>query len=296
MSSMTRDVSAAGSYKGWYIGVKQREKIFDILSYVFLTAGSILTLFPFLWMISTSLKETQYLLQFPPQWIPNPVNIQNYIDVWDLVPLAKGFQNSFTIAIIGTFGVLFSSSLAGFSFAKLEFPGRDKLLILLMSAMMIPGMVLLIPQFLLFKELEWINTFKPLIIPSFFGAIYETFFFRQYYRTIPQDLIDAAQIDGASTFTIYLRIAVPLAKPVFATLSVLAFMWRWNDYMGPLIYLSDIEKQTLPVMIGTFQSQYSTAYGLMMAASVLSILPIIVLFFFMQRYFVEGITMSGLKG
>ncbi len=296
MATVTRDASNANRHWGWYIDTKQREKIGDILSYLFLTAGSILTLFPFLWMISTSLKETQYVLQFPPQWIPNPVNFQNYVDVWDLVPLAQGFKNSFWVATTGTIGVLFASSLAGFAFAKLEFPGRDRLLILLMATMMIPGIVLLIPQFLLYRELHWINTFKPLIIPSFFGAVYETFFFRQYFRTVPRDLIDAAQIDGASFITIYWRIAVPLAKPVFATLAVLAFMWRWNDYMGPLIYLHDIEKQTLPVMISTFQSQYITAYGLMMAASVLSILPIIILFFFMQRYFVEGITMTGLKG
>ncbi|GAB4429037.1 MAG: carbohydrate ABC transporter permease [Anaerolineae bacterium] len=247
-------------------------------------------------MLSTSLKETQYVLQFPPQWIPNPITFQHYVDVFELLPLAQGFANSFFVAITGTIGVLGASSLAAFAFAKLEFPGRDRIFILLLMTMMIPGAVLLIPQFLLFRSLGWVNTFNPLIIPSFFGAIYETFFFRQFFRSIPNELIDAAKIDGASYITIYWRIVAPLSRPVFATLAVLAFMWRWNDYMGPLIYLSDIEKQTIPVMISTFQSQYLTAYGLMMAASVLSILPVITLFFFMQRYFVEGITLTGLKG
>jgi len=280
----------------WSLNTKTYSRLVKTVSYVALTVGSFFTIFPFLWMLSTSLKETQYVLQFPPQWIPNPITFQHYRDVFDLLPLAQGFVNSFFVSITGTVGVLFASSLAGYSFAKLEFPGRDRIFVLLMMTMMIPGTVLLIPQFLLFRSLGWVNTFKPLIIPSFFGAIYETFFFRQFFRTIPNELIDAAKIDGASFFTIYWRVVAPLAKPVFATLAVLSFMWRWNDYMGPLIYLSDIQMQTLPVMISTFQSQYLTAYGLMMAASVLSILPVIVLFFFMQRYFVEGITLSGLKG
>lgn len=278
------------------MSTKTTERLVKLVSYGVLTLGSLFTLFPFLWMISTSLKEQQFLLQFPPQWIPDPVNVQNYVDVWSQVPLARGFLNSFFVATTGTIGVLAASSIAGFSFAKLRFPGRDRIFIALLATMMIPGAVLLIPQFLLFRSLKWVNTFNPLIIPSFFGAVFEAFLFRQFFRSLPDDLIDAAKVDGASYFTIYWRIALPLSKPVIATLAVLAFMWRWNDYMGPLIYLQDINTQTLPVMISTFQSQYITAYGLMMAASVLSILPIIVLFFFMQRNFVEGITMTGLKG
>lgn len=278
------------------MNTRTTDRLTKTIAYTALTLGSLFTLFPFLWMISTSLKEQQYVLQFPPQWIPNPVNTQNYIDVWSQVPLARGFLNSAFVSVTGTIGVLLASSLAGFSFAKLRFPGRDRIFIMLLATMMIPGAVLLIPQFLLFRSLHWVNTFNPLIIPSFFGAVFETFFFRQFFRSLPDDLIDAAKVDGASFFTIYWRVALPLAKPALATLAVLAFMWRWNDYMGPLIYLQDPNSQTLPVMISTFQSQYITAYGLMMAASVLSILPIIILFFFMQRNFVEGITMTGIKG
>ena len=278
------------------MNTKTTDRLTKTIAYTALTLGSLFTLFPFLWIISTSLKEQQYVLQFPPQWIPNPVNTQNYIDVWSQVPLARGFLNSAFVSVTGTVGVLLASSLAGFSFAKLRFPGRDRIFIMLLATMMIPGAVLLIPQFLLFRSLHWVNTFNPLIIPSFFGAVFETFFFRQFFRSLPDDLIDAAKVDGASFFTIYWRVALPLSKPAVATLAVLAFMWRWNDYMGPLIYLQDPNSQTLPVMISTFQSQYITAYGLMMAASVLSILPIIILFFFMQRNFVEGITMTGIKG
>jgi multiple sugar transport system permease protein len=156
--------------------------------------------------------------------------------------------------------------------------------------------LLLIPQFLLFRELGWINTLNPLIVPSFFGAPFETFFFRQFFRSIPDDLIDAAEVDGASFFHIYRAIVLPLSGPVFATLGVLAFMARWNDYIGPLIYLHDTEKQTLPVMISTFQSQYTSDYPHMMAVAMLSILPIIVVFLFAQRYFIEGVTLTGLKG
>ncbi|MBX3084421.1 MAG: carbohydrate ABC transporter permease [Anaerolineae bacterium] len=265
-------------------------------SYLILSVGSIFMLFPFLWMISTSLKQTQYILQFPPQWIPNPVNTQNYVDIWSQIPLARGFLNSAFISITGTVGVLVASSLAGFSFAKLRFPGRDKIFVVLLVTLMIPGAILLVPQFILYKNLRWVGTYNPLIIPSLFGAVYETFFFRQFFRGLPNDLIDAAKIDGASLFTIFWRIAVPLSRPVFATLAVLAFMWRWNDYMGPLIYLQDPNMQTVPVLISSFQSQYLTQYGMLMAASVLSILPIVILFFILQRYFVEGIAMTGLKG
>jgi multiple sugar transport system permease protein len=272
------------------------ERLIKIGSVTVLLVGAIFMIFPFVWMVSTSLKQEQYLVQFPPQIIPDPVNWKNYIDVWSKVPLLQGFFNSLFVSVTGTIGVLMASSLAGFAFAKLDFPGRERIFIILLITLMIPGAVLLIPQFLMFRSLKWVNTFNPLIIPSLFGAIYETFFFRQYFRTLPNDLIDAAKIDGASFLTIFLRVAVPLARPVFASLGVLAFMFRWNDYTGPLIYLQDPKMQTLPVMISTFQGQYITAYGLMMAISVLSILPILILFIFLQRYFVQGITLSGIKG
>jgi multiple sugar transport system permease protein len=278
------------------LNTKDTARVGKFLSYGVLIAGSLFVVFPFLWMLSTSLKEEQYLLRFPPQWLPNPLTLNNYRDVFELVPLVRGFLNSSFISLMGTFGVLLASSLAGFGFAKLRFPGRDRIFVALLATLMIPGAVLLIPQFLLFRGLGWLDTFNPLIIPSFFGAVYETFFFRQFFRTLPNDLLDAAKIDGASFLTIYWRIALPLSKPVFATMGILAFMGRWNDYLGPLIYLQDPMKQTVPVMISTFQSQYITAYGLLMAGSVLSILPIIVLFFFLQRYFVEGIVFTGLKG
>lgn len=267
-----------------------------LLSYVLLGIGAITTLFPFAWMLSTSLKAEQYVMQVPPQWIPNPIVWNNYVEIWDLVPLAAGFRNSATIAVLGTIGVLLSSSIAGFAFAKLDFPGREVLFMCTLATMMIPAAVLLVPQFLLFRELNWIDTLKPLIVPSFFGAAFETFFFRQYFRTIPDDLIDAAEVDGASFFHIYRAIVLPLSGPVLATLGLFAFMWRWNDYMGPLIYLHSTEKQTLPVMISTFQSQYTSDYPRMMAVAVLSILPIVVAFLFAQRRFIEGITMTGLKG
>jgi multiple sugar transport system permease protein len=265
-------------------------------AYLLLGAGSLFMVLPFLWMISTSLKEQEYVLRVPPEWIPNPIVWQNYLRIWELVPLAAGFRNSLLVAVIGTFGVLVASSLAGFAFAKLQFPGREALFLLALATMMIPGAVLLIPQFVLFRQLGWVNTLLPLIVPSLFGAPYETFFFRQFFRTIPDELVDAAKIDGCSFFRIYWAIMLPLATPVLAALTILAFMWRWNDFLGPLIYLHKPERQTLPVMIATFQSQYISDYAPMMAVSVLSMLPIIVLFLLAQRYFIEGITMTGLRG
>jgi multiple sugar transport system permease protein len=265
-------------------------------AYLALGAGGIFMLLPFLWMISTSLKPSAYVLQMPPQWIPNPIAWENYLTIWELVPLAAGFRNSALVAVVGTVGVLAASSLAGFAFAKLQFPGREALFIVALGTMMIPGAVLLIPQFVLFRQLGWINTLLPLIVPSLFGAPYETFFFRQFFRTIPDELVDAATIDGCSFFGIYWRLMLPLATPVIAALTILAFMWRWNDFLGPLIYLHKPDRQTLPVLIATFQSQYISDYAPMMAVSVLSMLPIILLFFLAQRYFIEGITMTGLRG
>lgn len=266
------------------------------LAYLLLTTGGLFTLFPFVWMLSTSLKDQQFVLQVPPQWIPHPFAWHNYLDIWQQVPLAAGFRNSFLVAALGTLGVLLASSAAGFAFAKLRFPGRDKLLTIALATMMIPGVVLLIPQFVLFRTLGWIDTLLPLIVPSFFGAPYETFFYRQFFRTIPNDLVDAAKIDGCSFWRIYWQIMLPLSGPVTATLTILAFMWRWNDFMGPLIYLHHPNRQTIPVLISTFTSQYVSDFSHMMAIAVLSLLPILIVFAVAQRHFVSGITMSGIRG
>lgn len=272
-----------------------RHRLVTVVAWMMLLVGGIFTVFPFAWMLSTSFKDQKFVMQVPPQWIPDPVVWANYVDIWNIVPLANGFVNSTLVAVVGTLGVLFASSLAGYAFAKLDFPGRDKLFLGALVTMMIPGAVLLIPQFILFKSLGWVDTLLPLIVPSLFGATYETFFFRQYFRGIPDELIDAAKMDGSGFFRIYGGIMVPLSKPVFATMGILGFMGRWNDYMGPLIYLHHIDRQTLPVMIATFQSQYTSDYPHMMAVSVLSMLPIILVFLFAQDFFVEGITMTGLK-
>lgn len=268
----------------------------DVLAYAVLSAGGVFTIFPFVWMISTSLKADQYILEFPPVWIPSPIAWNNYVDVWGLVPVLSGFVNSLTVAVIGTAGTVMASSLAGFAFAKLQFPGRERLFLIALGSMMVPAAVLLIPQFMLFREFKWINTLLPLIVPSLFGGAYDTFFFRQFFRTLPDELLDAAKIDGAGFFRIFATIAVPLSTPVFATMTLLNFMGRWNDYLGPVIYLHDIERQTLPVLISTFQSQYISQYNFMMTLSVMSMIPIIILFLFTQRYFIEGITTTGLKG
>jgi multiple sugar transport system permease protein len=258
--------------------------------------GAVAMVLPFLWMLSTSLKSQGEAMVYPPRWIPNPILWSNYVDVVQSFPFTIFALNSVKIALVGTVGQLISTSLAAYAFARMNFPGRNLLFILLLSTLMVPGHVTMIPTFILFNALGWVNTHYPLMVPAWFGGAFGTFLIRQFFHTVPKEYSDAAAIDGAGHGAIFARIYVPLAKPVLATLALFTFMNHWNEFLLPVIYLTDPEKLTLTVGLSTFRQQYSTLYHYLMAGTLLSIIPIFVLFVLLQKYFVRGIVMSGLKG
>jgi len=286
------------------------EVLGDVVSYLLLSIGAVTMLIPFIWMLNTSLQDVGILLKGGSlmSLIPNPIAWWNYIDVWKKIPFARFFLNSIFVAIVVTFGQVFTSSLAAYSFSRLKFYGRDKLFFAYIATMMIPGAVTIIPLFILlsgyikitlfgrvFELLKWMDTYKALTVPAMFSA-YGTFMLRQFFMTLPSDLEDAAKIDGCSFFGIYWRIILPLSKPALATLTTFTFMGSWGSFMWPLIIINSAEKFTLPVGLAYFQGSYGTEWGLLMAGSVIVTLPIILIFVFNQRFFVEGIKLTGIKG
>jgi multiple sugar transport system permease protein len=265
-------------------------------TYAALIVGSIIFSIPFLWMISTSLKEPADLFHYPPIWIPDPIQWQNYVAVYNMIPLLTFVKNTLIIVAFNLVGQLASSSLAAFGFARLRFAGRDTLFLLVLATMMLPGFVTMIPNFVLFKLFGWLNSNKPLIVPAFFGSAFYIFLLRQFFLSLPRELDEAAELDGCSPLDIYWRIILPLAKPVLATVAVFCFISNWNDFFGPLIYLNSLDKMTLALGLALIRTQFHTVQHLMMAASVMSVLPIIVIFFLAQNYFVQGIALTGRTG
>jgi len=274
----------------------RRRLLYGALYAVFGLA-SLTYLLPFAWLLSTSLKLDGRELSMPPEWLPNPVAWQNYYRALTVVPMLLFLKNTVIITVCATAGGLLSASLAGYGFARLHFPGRGFLFTLCLSTLMLPGIVTLIPEFLLFKQIGWLNTYLPLIVPwSLGGHAFGIFLFRQYCLTIPLDFDEAARVDGANAFRIWWSIILPLSKPVLATIAILAFIHHWNDFLRPLVFLLDKDLRTLAIGLRLFRSEYLVQWNLMMAASALMLLPILVLFFAAQRYFVQGIVMSGIKG
>jgi multiple sugar transport system permease protein len=265
--------------------------------FILLVVFALFFILPFLWIISTSLKGDTQIFTIPPQWIPDVFHWENYAKVFDRMPFLTYLKNSVFISAVTIIGTIISSSLVAYAFGCLNWPGRDVLFIIVLVTMMLPLQVTMIPLFVLFKEIGWLNTFKPLTIPAFFGGgAFNIFLLRQFFLTIPNDLTDSARIDGCSELRIYWSIVLPLAKPALATVAILTFMFSWNDFLGPLIYLSDKMKGTLALGLGMFVGQYVTEWSVLMAASLLMMLPMILIFFFFQKYFIQGFTMSGLKG
>jgi multiple sugar transport system permease protein len=332
-----------------------------------LVTGGVIFIVPFVWLVTTSLKEDEEIFQFPPVWVPHqqvmvtvagkdaglarlkadgrtvvelkesetawtvqlysaeqnapvpgskPFEVQkgdltkvktfaprwkNYLDALTFLPPetlhgALYLFNTVLVTVLSIVGTILSSSLVAFAFARLKWPGRDLLFVLMLSTMMLPATVTLIPVFLIYRGLGWIDTLQPLWVGAFFAAPFNVFLLRQFFLTIPNDLEDAAKIDGCSYFRIYWNIMLPLIKPALAALTILAFMASWNNFMGPLIYISSPEKMTLAYALRLFQSAHSSEYGMLMAASTLVMLPVLLVFFFTQRYFIEGVTLTGMKG
>ncbi len=276
----------------------KRELLRKGITYVALTAIGVTMLLPFLWMLSTSLKEPQAIYAFPPKWIPEPVIVESYLKVWKIVPFARFYLNSIFVAFCVTIGQVMTSAFAAYAFSRLRFAGRDKLFFAYLATMMIPYSVILVPVYMLMVYFRWIDTYKALIIPAMFTA-YGTFMLRQFFMTIPRELEDAARIDGCSLFGIFWKIILPLSKPALATLTMFTFMASWNNFMWPLLVTNSQEKATLPVGLSYFQEVYQYTqpdWSLLMAGSLLAVLPVVIVFVFNQRFFVEGIKLSGIKG
>lgn len=280
-----------------WLGKKRiRGTIRSILLHASLIPAAFVFMMPFLWMLSTSLKPDTQFYEYPPVIIPSPFQWSNYPDAVTYITFFLYLRNTLTIAIFATVGVLISSSLVAYSLARIPWPGRNFLFILTVATLMLPFQVTMIPLFIIFKNLGWVNSWFPLIIPHWFGGALYIFLLRQFFLTIPQELSEAARIDGASEFKIYRSVIIPLAKPALATVAIFEFIARWRDYIGPLIYLSDQKLYVLSLGIYEYRSQYGAEWGLLMAASVLITLPIILLFFFLQKIFVQGIALTGIKG
>jgi multiple sugar transport system permease protein len=266
------------------------------LAHLLLGLGAVAMVVPFLWMISTAIKPEGEVFLFPPEWIPHPIVWSNFADALSKFPFVNASVNSLLVSSLSTLGQLFSCSLAGFAFARHRFPGRNVIFAVLMATLMIPGAVTLIPVFVIMKQLGWIDTLYPLILPSFCGGAFGTFLLRQFFLTIPHEMDEAARIDGASHLAIFYRIILPLSRPALAVVALLTFLGSWTDFFGPLIYLNDPSTYTLSLGLLQYQSLHAIHWGQLMAASVLFILPIIVLFLITQKTFIQGITMTGLKG
>lgn len=267
------------------------------LFYTFLCALALLYALPFLWMLSTSLKDDVQTYHVPPIWIPNPMRFSNSPEALTRQPFNLFFLNTIQYSVLSALGSLLSAALVAYGFSRLRWWGRDILFFICISTMMIPFQVRMIPLYITFKELDWLNSYKPLIIPHFFGEPYYIFLLRQFFLTIPQELSDAARVDGASELGILWRIILPLAKPALAVVALFQFMWAWNDYLGPLIYLNRVELFPISLGLQQFRSQFvdQLAWPYLMAASTVTILPVIVIFFIAQKTFVEGITVTGIK-
>ena len=253
-------------------------------------------LLPFIWMISTSFKEPFQVFTFPPEFIPNPWSIAGYQKIFTIAPIGNWVLNSLYVASVITVCQLLFSSLAAYAFARIQFPGRDVIFMGYLATMMVPGQVTLIPGYILMKYFGWIDTMSALTVPFLFGSAFGTFLLRQFFMTIPTDLEDAACIDGAGYLRTYMRIILPLAKPALATLGVFVFLSFWNDFLWPLIVINTNERRTLQVGLAVLsQGYYGTDWTALMAGTVISLIPILIIFFSAQRYFVQGITLTGIK-
>jgi len=265
--------------------------------YLLLGLGAIFVCIPFVWMLSTSLKDEASVFLFPPEWVPRPVQPQNYLEAMTVLPFGVFFRNTLITTLVPIVGALASCSLVAYSFSRLRWPGRDALFLIVLATMMLPEQVTMIPQFILFKNLGWVDTFWPLIIPPYFAVgSFNIFLLRQFFMTIPLEMDDAAEIDGASILGIYWRIILPLSKPALAAVSIFVFQAHWNDFLYPLIYLHSKNNFTLALGLRAFQGQYGTDWNLLMAASLVVMAPLLILFFVAQRYFIQGVVFSGVKG
>lgn len=260
-----------------------------------LILGALWMVVPFLWMLSTSLKTNDATLAVPPQWIPDPATLDNYWRVAEVFPVGRFFLNSVLVSVTATLGQLLTASMAAYAFARIPWRGRQAVFLLYLATLMIPMQVTLTPLFILMTWLGWTNTYQALILPASFSA-FGTFLLRQYFLTIPKELEEAAFVDGASHWTVYSRIVMPLARPGLAALAIFAFMGNWNSFLWPLVVTTDPQLMTLPLGLATLHGRWYTEWNLVMAGAVINVLPMIGVFLLAQKQFIKGMTLSGLKG
>jgi ABC-type glycerol-3-phosphate transport system permease component len=264
------------------------------LLYLLLIVSSLLMIVPFYWSVGTSLKLERFVFASPPQWWPDPVSMQSYVNILTRIPFLRYFTNSVFVAVATTLGHVFFDTLAAYAFAKLKFPGRDKIFFLFLLVLMVPSQVNLIPVYRIMNTLHWIDTYLALIIPNL-TSVFGIFMMRQFLMSIPNELLDSARIDGCNEFQVFHKIALPLAIPGIATLVILTFMDRWNDFLWPRIVINSEKLFTLPVGLAQLQMKNTSNEAQIMAGTVLTALPMIIVFLFMQRQFIEGMTAGALK-
>jgi ABC-type glycerol-3-phosphate transport system permease component len=265
------------------------------VGYALAGCGAVLFLLPLFWMISSSLKPDYQVLEFPPRWLPEPIQWSNYPDALTYVPFGRYALNTLFIAVGMIVGHVLSCTIVAYGFARLRAPGKNKLFLVLLATMMLPYPVTMVPLYIGFKSVGWVNTFLPLIVPAFFGSPFYIFLLRQFFLTIPPELEDAARIDGANTPQTLWYILLPNLKPALTAVTVFTFQAAWNDFLPPLIYLHDQSKYTIALGLNFFRSSYDIRWGHLMAASLVTMLPVIIVFFLAQRLFIQGITLTGIK-
>jgi ABC-type glycerol-3-phosphate transport system permease component len=264
--------------------------------YALLIAGSLVFLLPLFWAVSSSLKPDYQVLEFPPRWIPDPVRWQNYPEALSYIPFGHYTINTLIIAVGAIAGNLLSCTLIAYGFARLNAPGKNVLFVLMLSTMMLVDPVRIIPMYIEFKALDWIDKFLPLIVPAFFGSPFYIFLLRQFFLNIPRELEDAALIDGATRLQILWRVILPISKPALAAIAIFNFQGVWNDFLYPLVFLHKQTNYTIALGLNFYRATYSVHWSYLMAASLVALLPVVIIFFLAQKQFIEGITLSGIKG
>jgi multiple sugar transport system permease protein len=275
---------------------------------ILLTIFGLPFIFPLIWLVSTALKSPTEIYITPPIWIPQPLRWQNFIDAWNVAPFGKFLVNTLITTIVPMIGEVFISAMVAYSFARVKWPGRDKIFALCLATMILPGIITFIPTFVMFAKIGWVNTFLPLVVPPLFGSAFYIFLFRQFMTTLPEGLEEAARIDGANTFQIFIQIILPLLKPALATVAIFSFLAHWQDFFGPMIYLQKADLKTLMLGLSSFESMMSGAGGsaigggfvssklhLLMAMTFLMNLPCVIVFVIFQKYFIRDMVMSGFK-
>lgn len=271
----------------------RKHKLLKALNYILLISGSIILLLPILSMISTAVKDMKEIMGETPHLIPKRIHLDNFIKTWKAAPFTRYTLNSIFLTTFSVIGNVFVNSMVAFGFAKLEFKGHDFLFVLVLSTMMIPGFVTMIPQYIMFSKMGWINTYLPMIVPSFLGNSFNIFLLRQFYRTIPDSMIEAAKIEGAGPFRIWWQVAMPTIKPAHLTVAILSFNGAWNDFLRPLLYLNDEKMYNLQIGLQIFKEQSNSQWNYLMAGSLIVLVPVILIFVIFQKHFIEGANISA---